>query len=70
MISKTPQFDRALDAILKDLKPHDRQCKECNGAFHIFQEDIEFYQMLRVPPPVHPWHSSCMPYEHSSSRML
>ncbi|MDP3762500.1 MAG: hypothetical protein Q8Q97_00310, partial [bacterium] len=51
MLSKTPKFDRALDAILKDLKPHARQCKKCGQNFEIFKEDIDFYHKLRVPPP-------------------
>lgn len=50
-MTKIPQFDKALDEILKDLKPHDRICKQCGQTFHIFQEDIDFYEMLRVPPP-------------------
>jgi len=50
-MTKTPQFDEALDEILKDLKPHDRTCKQCGQNFHVFQEDIDFYHMLRVPPP-------------------
>ncbi len=51
MLSKTPNFDRALDAILKDVKPHTRQCKKCAQNFEIFKEDIDFYHKLRVPPP-------------------
>lgn len=51
MISKTPQFDKALDEILKDLKPHARKCGQCSKDFEIFKEDIGFYHILRVPPP-------------------
>jgi hypothetical protein len=51
VISKTPQFDRKLDALLRDLKPHERVCGSCGQKFQIFQEDIDFYHMLRVPPP-------------------
>ena len=51
MTSKTPNFDKALDAILKDLKPHTRKCGKCGYDFEIFKEDIEFYHKLRVPPP-------------------
>ncbi len=51
MNSKTPNFDKALDAILKNLKPHARECKKCAQNFEIFKEDIEFYHKLRVPPP-------------------
>ncbi|OHA00301.1 MAG: hypothetical protein A3C07_03690 [Candidatus Sungbacteria bacterium RIFCSPHIGHO2_02_FULL_47_11] len=50
-MSHTPNFDKALDVILKDLKPHKRTCQQCGGDFEIFKEDIEFYHMLRVPPP-------------------
>ncbi|OGF51404.1 hypothetical protein A3I27_00195 [Candidatus Giovannonibacteria bacterium RIFCSPLOWO2_02_FULL_43_11b] len=51
MPSKTPKFDAALDAILENLKPHTRKCKQCAGDFEIFKEDIEFYHKLHVPPP-------------------
>lgn len=51
MASKTPKFDKALDAILKDLKPHTKKCGQCGCDFEIFKEDIEFYNKLRVPPP-------------------
>ncbi|MCP6719898.1 MAG: hypothetical protein KJI72_01045 [Patescibacteria group bacterium] len=57
MISKTPQFDRALDEILKDIKPHTRKCAwsgkspYCLKEFEIIERDIEFYNLLRVPPP-------------------
>lgn len=51
MISKTPNFDKALDEILEDLKPHTRVCKKCGQNFEIYKEDIEFYHKLRVPPP-------------------
>jgi hypothetical protein len=57
MESKTPQFDRLLDAILADLVPHVRTCHwadkhpHCQGDFSITTEDIEFLKMLRVPPP-------------------
>lgn len=51
MDSKTPQFDRALDAILKDLAPHERVCQQCKQKFQVEKEDIDFYRMLRVPPP-------------------
>src|SRR3989344_2064404 len=51
MPSKTTNFDKALGAILENLKPHQRTCKQCNSDFQIFKEDIEFYHKLRVPPP-------------------
>ncbi len=50
-ISKTPQFDQAIGAILKDLKPHIRTCRQCGNSFQVYQEDIDFYQMFKVPPP-------------------
>ena len=55
--NKTPKFNVLLDEILKDLVPHKREClqknlfKYCEGVFEIFDEDIKFYKMLRVPPP-------------------
>ncbi|PKL72194.1 hypothetical protein CVV26_02690, partial [Candidatus Kuenenbacteria bacterium HGW-Kuenenbacteria-1] len=51
MLSKTPQFDKALDEILEKLKPHQKTCQQCQSVFDIFSEDIEFYKMLRVPEP-------------------
>jgi hypothetical protein len=51
MLSKTPNFDKALNEILDNLKPHQRKCQQCGGTFEIFQEDIDFYKKLRVPPP-------------------
>ncbi len=50
-MSKTPQFDKALDKILEDFKPQKRLCRTCQAEFDIFQEDIEMYHKLRVPPP-------------------
>lgn len=50
-MSRTPQFDAALDVVLKDLKPHERACKECGVQFRIYEEDIDFLYKLRVPPP-------------------
>ncbi|MCX6722310.1 MAG: hypothetical protein NTY04_03950 [Candidatus Staskawiczbacteria bacterium] len=51
MIYKTPKFDQALDAIFKNLVPHERVCLECNKKFKMEAEDINFYKMFRVPPP-------------------
>ncbi len=51
MPSKTPQFDKALDEILGALVPHRRLCVICGDEFEIFQEDIEMYGLIRVPPP-------------------
>jgi hypothetical protein len=56
--SKTPQFDALLDEILENLTPHTRICTQkdishyCEGEFSIEAEDIVFYKMLRVPPPL------------------
>lgn len=49
--SKTPQFDKAIDEILSPLIPHERMCRKCNVVFKIEEEDINFFHMLRVPPP-------------------
>lgn len=57
MQSKTPQFDAALDEILNNLTPHTRTCPQkdisfhCMGDFEVFEEDIDMYKKLRVPPP-------------------
>jgi len=51
MIPKTPNFNKALDEILKNLKSQKRTCQQCKNKFDIFKEDIEFYKMLQVPPP-------------------
>ncbi len=51
MPSKTPQFDKAIDSVLNNLKPHEKVCGECKTKFQIFEEDIEFYKRFRVPPP-------------------
>lgn len=50
-MSKTPQFDKAIGEILKDLKPHKKDCIRCSTVFDIFQEDIDFYKKMQVPPP-------------------
>ncbi len=50
-MSKTPQFDKALEEILTNLKPHQRTCPQCGSVFDVFSEDIEFYKKLKVPPP-------------------
>lgn len=52
-VSKTPQFDELLDSILEELIPHERLCVDCDRNFIIYKEDIDFYKMLRVPPPTH-----------------
>jgi len=57
MLSKTPQFDALLDVILEKLVPHMKECRQrdisqyCEGSFAIEADDIDFYKMLRVPPP-------------------
>lgn len=48
---KTPNFDKVLDIILNNLVPCERVCLECKQNFKIEKEDIDFYNMLRVPPP-------------------
>lgn len=55
--SKTPKFDALLNEILENLAPHERECewkdisKYCEKKFEITAEDINFYKLLRVPPP-------------------
>ncbi len=51
MSSKTPQFDKAIEEILQGLKPHQKTCPQCGSVFDIYQEDIEFYKKMKVPPP-------------------
>ena len=55
MDSKTPKFTKALAEILDNLKPHTKQCQECQKDFEIMAEDIEFYKKLQVPPPTLCW---------------
>ncbi|MDD5750850.1 MAG: hypothetical protein PHU56_04405, partial [Candidatus Pacebacteria bacterium] len=50
-MSQTPVFDKAIDEILVSLKPHKKTCAQCGQVFDVFQEDIEFYKVFRVPPP-------------------
>ncbi|MCX6789759.1 MAG: hypothetical protein NTZ42_04100 [Candidatus Gribaldobacteria bacterium] len=47
----TPIFDKLINDILASLKPHQRKCPQCGAVFDIFQEDIEFYKISKVPPP-------------------
>ena len=57
MNSKTPQFDKEIEKVLKDLVPHRRQClwsdkhPHCEKEFDILEEDIKFLKMFQVPPP-------------------
>lgn len=48
---KTPQFNKSLEEILVNLKPHQRSCQQCQCSFEVFKEDIEFYKKLQIPPP-------------------
>ena len=50
-MSKTPQFNAVLNQILNNLQPHTRQCFQCQKDFEVFNEDIEMYKKLQVPPP-------------------
>ena len=58
MESKTPKFDKLLDEILEKIIPHERECmqknisKYCEKKFKIYDEDIKFYKLLRVPSPL------------------
>lgn len=54
-MSKTPNFDAALDKIFADLKPHTRVCSETGESFDITERDIEMLKLLRVPPPKTVW---------------
>jgi len=51
MPSKTPKFEAAIKEILKDLKPHKKNCKQCGVIFDVFAEDIKFYKKFQVPAP-------------------
>ena len=59
MVSKTPQFDEAINEILKNLVPETRTCiwsglhQYCKGNFEVEQEDIEFLKFFKVPPPLY-----------------
>lgn len=48
---KTLNFDEVLNKILDNLKPHQKICQQCQQVFDIFQEDIKFYKILRIPTP-------------------
>jgi hypothetical protein len=56
MISKTPQFDHALDAYFSKLELDEhggqwRACQISKQRFYIRPEDIAFYKRIRVPLP-------------------
>ena len=54
---KTPNFDKLLNQLLENVVPSSHKClqhnisKYCEENFKITKEDIEFYNILRVPPP-------------------
>lgn len=54
---KTPQFDKGIEKVLKELVPHTRQCSwsgkhsHCEKDFNIMEEDIKFLKMFKVPAP-------------------
>lgn len=50
-MSKTPKFDAAIGEVLKELKPHNRTCRNCGDAFPVQKEDINFYNLFKVPAP-------------------
>lgn len=54
-MSKIPNFDKALNEILNKLSPHQKTCPQCDGVFDIFEQDIELYRKLMVPPPTLCW---------------
>lgn len=49
--TKTPDFDKAINAILDKLEPHQRKCRQCRKDFKVYREDIAFYRKMMVPPP-------------------
>ncbi len=50
IMSHTPNFNKAIEEILKNLKPHSRKCFNCQKDFHVENKDIEFYKVFQVPP--------------------
>lgn len=55
-MSKTPQFDKALDEYFLKLELNEaggqwRTCRFSGNKFYVRPEDIEFYKLLRVPLP-------------------
>jgi len=54
-MSNTPKFDQALDAVLSELKPHQRTCTETGETFEIGEREIELCKTLRIPPPTTVW---------------
>ncbi len=68
MISKTPQFDAAMDAYFSRLDLDEnggqwRVCRFSKEEFYVRSEDIEFYKKMRVPLP------TLAPLERSRRRM-
>jgi len=57
MQSNTSKFSQKLKEILDNLEPHIRECEwkdkhsHCENKFKITKEDIEFLNLLKVPPP-------------------
>ncbi|HPS21532.1 MAG TPA: hypothetical protein PLO44_01870 [Candidatus Paceibacterota bacterium] len=51
MISKTPKFDKAIESLLVDLKPHFKNCVQCKNEFEITENDIKFFKKFKVPEP-------------------
>ncbi len=55
--SKTPQFDKEIEKVLKELIPHTRKClwsgkhPYCEERFDIAAEDIKFLKMFHVSAP-------------------
>lgn len=50
-MTKTPNFDKKIGEILKDLKPHKRVCRISGEEFDVTKQDLEFYKKMKVPPP-------------------
>jgi len=50
-MNQTPNFNKELDKILDNLKPFKQTCQQCQRVFDIFEEDINLYKRLKVPPP-------------------
>jgi hypothetical protein len=50
-MSKTPDFNKAIEKILSALGPQQKTCRQCTQVFTIYQEDIDFYKVFKVPSP-------------------
>ena len=51
MISKTPEFDKAIESVLVNLKPHFKNCFQCKNDFEITENDINFFKKFKVSVP-------------------